>query len=604
MKSFAGLVLLGATVVSVANAKCQSDIYGRCGDSSQPRENNCCDQGYCQPWNAGYYQCRPSLAMCPTQETDIDYYGFDLETIRGLQPGECCDRCYHTGGCSAYTFVNENPDGQTACYLKTSAFGRRERKGAVSGQLQDTRKAQCKTPVWGSCGNERSGPGCCPENAICQPWNSGFFQCVPRPDNNKCPTVEVGVDFWGNDIDVKYGLLPGTCCDACYENKECHFFTFVNENPDGRSACYLKSRLGEKKAKASAVSGYRVKIHANETPTPQCCALFLVPFALHSFTHNRSIAVARLSAQRIEEEHENRPSLEPAMSVQYAQVPAKLVEVGGLVIRQKTQKLEALAQAVGLPYEASNEYTVSLLPTNKVVKNHPKDPDGWEPSEDELKQLDTFLFAREESDCCERTLLTFLNCRGLRSFKMHFTVDSNSGDVYLIDRKFHFGGWCCDPLEMQLNQVDNGQGRVLGRVREDYAPYLSRCIASCCACTTYTDIERMLPDGSYEKRYTLRTNTACCGRVNNCCGATCLQNDMVFDILDTKGEIVAHLQNTYGRGSGCGAFCRMCFGFNNYVLEFPRDSTAEDRMLLVTALFQVEYQLFEQQDDNDNNSSS
>ncbi|GLE08587.1 hypothetical protein PINS_up019872 [Pythium insidiosum] len=286
------------------------------------------------------------------------------------------------------------------------------------------------------------------------------------------------------------------------------------------------------------------------------------------------------------------------IAVEYAAVPQRLSELNGVVIRQKTQKTEALAQAVGLPFEAANKYRHLGAATNKVVKNHPHDPDGWEPTAEELEQLEAFLFAHEESDCLTRTFFTCCGCKGLRPLRMHFSVNGGTGDVYIIDRDFKLGGSCCCPFEMSLDAVGDGQSRRIGRVREDFSPYLNKCLSACCLATTYTDIERAMPDGTYEKKYTLRTNLSCCGRVNNCCGATCLKNDAVYDILDTKGNVVAHLQRTYGRGTDCmGALCRMSFGFNNYVLEFPRDSTPEDRMLLITALFQVEYINFEMQDE-------
>ncbi|TMW67390.1 hypothetical protein Poli38472_011010 [Pythium oligandrum] len=287
------------------------------------------------------------------------------------------------------------------------------------------------------------------------------------------------------------------------------------------------------------------------------------------------------------------------ISVDYASVPQRLSESYGIVVRQKTQKGEALAQAIGLPFEAANKYRISSLPPNKVVKNRPDDPDGWEPTVEELEQLDAFLFAAEESDWLTRMCFTCFGCKSLRPLRMHFAVAGSTGDVFVIDRPFKLGGVCCCPLEMNLDALVEGQtSRRIGRVREDFSPYLSRCISACCLATTYTDIERALPDGSYEKKYTLRTNLSCCGRVNNCCGATCLKNDAVYDILDMKGEVVAHLQMTYGKGADwLGACCRMGFHFNNYVLEFPHDSSPEDRMLLVTALFQVEYQHFEGQDE-------
>jgi hypothetical protein len=56
-----------------------------------------------------------------------------------------------------------------------------------------------------------------------------------------------------------------------------------------------------------------------------------------------------------------------------------------------------------------------------------------------------------------------------------------------------------------------------------------RLCAACCLCTVYHDIERF-SGSSFEKVYKLRGNLACCGRVNNCCGATCCKNDAVFDM--------------------------------------------------------------------------
>ncbi|GAB9469958.1 hypothetical protein Gpo141_00007218 [Globisporangium polare] len=280
-------------------------------------------------------------------------------------------------------------------------------------------------------------------------------------------------------------------------------------------------------------------------------------------------------------------------AVPYASVPQTLMEVNGLVVRQKTQKAEVVAQAFGIPFESKNKYKVHLLPPNKVVKNHPEDSDGWAPTAEELEGLDNFLLAHEESGCFTRTFMVFLGCGNLRPLQMHIAVGGSTGDAYVIQRPFKFGACCCSPLEMNLDAIVDGQALRIGRVREDFSPYFSKCMSACCLATTYTDIERAMPDGSYEKKYSLRTNLSCCGRVNNCCGASCFKNDAVYDILDTKGGIAAHLQMTYAKGQGLGACLRSGLDFNNYILEFPRDSTAEDRMLLLTAVFQVEYQLFE-----------
>eukprot|EP00644_Phytophthora_capsici_P003342 jgi/Phyca11/12161/fgenesh1_pm.PHYCAscaffold_99_\ len=152
---------------------------------------NCCDYGYCQPWNSGYYQCIDKPDLCPNQETDIDYKGNDLETIYG-------------------DFVPSN--------------------------------STCKAKVWDGCGNA-NGVTCCPDDSYCQPWNSGYYQCIDLPD--QCPDQEVDVDYYGNDIQTIYGLYPTDCCDKC-------------TSTNGQSSCYLKSGGGTPKSNAGAISGFKL----------------------------------------------------------------------------------------------------------------------------------------------------------------------------------------------------------------------------------------------------------------------------------------------------------------------------------------------------------
>ncbi|KAG6946844.1 hypothetical protein JG688_00015812 [Phytophthora aleatoria] len=251
------VISLLATWTAISSAqshiRCQNTIGGPCGDSSRAREMNCCDYGYCQPWNSGYYQCIDKPELCPNQETDIDYYGNDLQTIYGVQPDVCCAKCAATSGCAAYTFVNQNPDGKTACYLKTSTAGRVEKKGAVSAAYKDfvSPNTTCKAKVWDGCGNS-NGVTCCPDDAYCQPWDSGYYQCIDLPD--KCPDQEVDVDYYGNDLQTIYGLYPTDCCEKCGSTTGCAAYTFINENPDGKTACYLKSSTAGRRAKKGAVS--------------------------------------------------------------------------------------------------------------------------------------------------------------------------------------------------------------------------------------------------------------------------------------------------------------------------------------------------------------
>lgn len=274
-----------------------------------------------------------------------------------------------------------------------------------------------------------------------------------------------------------------------------------------------------------------------------------------------------------------------------------LNEAKGMVMVQETQYMESIAQSIGVPYEMKNKYKLSLLPEDKSVARSPDDPTGWCPSGEELVALDRFLFVQEESGCCVRLFLTFCGMSNLRPLKLHFRVIND--EVFLAQRPFKCGGGCCCPLTMNLYSGDENNSKLIGRVREDFDNYMGKCFSLCCTCTSFHSIEKstselLVNPSNFEKLYTLRANLACCGRVNNCCGATCLKNDMVFDILDRNGMVVAHLQKTYAPDSTCcGAFCRMSYKFSNYMLEFPAGCTPEGRALLIASMFQLDYQFFE-----------
>jgi len=284
----------------------------------------------------------------------------------------------------------------------------------------------------------------------------------------------------------------------------------------------------------------------------------------------------------------------------------------GAVIRQEAQIGETILQALNLPIEIPNMYVISALPNGKQVKKHPEDTAGWHPSAYDLKVLDRLFFVSEESNPITNVLMRLMGLNDKRPLKLHFVV-SDGGEAYIIDRPFRCGGVCCTQLEMRLfkkyaivDQEKTGPGLqatdepiLIGRVREDFDDYATACFRCCCLCTHRTHIEKVIPEGSFqfEPQFLLVANTACCwppGGSNNCCGSTCFRHDAVFNIYDKNQDVVGRVQKTYGGGDGCASFCRCANKFDNYVVEFPPGAvTAEDRMLILTSILQLDYQLFE-----------
>uniref|UniRef100_K3WJD0 Apple domain-containing protein n=1 Tax=Globisporangium ultimum (strain ATCC 200006 / CBS 805.95 / DAOM BR144) TaxID=431595 RepID=K3WJD0_GLOUD len=225
--------------------------FSKIGAADSGGSSPCAASDYCQPWNPGFYQCRAEPLRCGTQQVGVDFYGDDLTTQYGLFPEQCCDKCADTEGCKAYTFVNYNSDGKTACYLKKGTGAKRYVEGVVSAEVIIP-KIACSTPLGASCGNSQ-GTQCCPTGSYCQPWNSGYYQCIQKPA--KCSLQLTNTDFYGNDMGTAYGLSPAACCDKCTQTTGCKAYTFVNSNSDGKTVCYLKSSTVGKRTSVGMISG-------------------------------------------------------------------------------------------------------------------------------------------------------------------------------------------------------------------------------------------------------------------------------------------------------------------------------------------------------------
>ncbi|KAG6609551.1 Cellulose binding elicitor lectin [Phytophthora cinnamomi] len=146
---------VAATAIAVfavlSDAGCPNTSFGKCGDVNSPE---CCTDGnYCMPWTSSYYQCLPLPSQCARQFTGYDFYGGDIKTVYGLQPGDCCATCLSTSGCLAYTFFNEY-QGSTACFLKAGMGQPRKVAGAISAVVDGYTSDQDHTPKRRLQGNE------------------------------------------------------------------------------------------------------------------------------------------------------------------------------------------------------------------------------------------------------------------------------------------------------------------------------------------------------------------------------------------------------------------------------------------------------------------
>ena len=155
-----------------------------------------------------------------------------------------------------------------------------------------------------------------------------------------------------------------------------------------------------------------------------------------------------------------------------------LTQLRGVVIRQETQVLQAIAQLINLPYEARNRYKISALPEGKRVgrlgsskdvrKGVFGDDEGeeWWPGNDELARLPTLFWAQEESPCWRRTCLTIFGCNSQRCLEMHFyeaAVQPDSGGISQQPRVFSLRR----PLRLGLKTVVPlcvGLGELVGQI--------------------------------------------------------------------------------------------------------------------------------------------
>jgi len=101
--------------------------------------------------------------------------------------------------------------------------------------------------------------------------------------------------------------------------------------------------------------------------------------------------------------------------------------------------------------------------------------------------------------------------------------------------------------------------------------------------------------GDDNHNYELNVSLCCCGTNNNCCGGTCCVPNAIYDVDDPNAKLVGNVQKMYAKADsgGCKGCGRMMGGFDTFAIQFPLESSQQERMMLIVSLLQAEFQLFE-----------
>ncbi|KAG2442495.1 hypothetical protein HXX76_002581 [Chlamydomonas incerta] len=269
----------------------------------------------------------------------------------------------------------------------------------------------------------------------------------------------------------------------------------------------------------------------------------------------------------------------------------------GVVIKETTQVLDAVVASIGGAYEAANKYHVRVLPSHVRPATEPNQPGTWAPSSKEVDMLPEVMFVQEDSSCCLRVCLAAFGSLNLRALQLHGY--EGSIEALTVDRPCKMGAGCCCPLEMTITS----KGQQIGMVIEDADSYCGMCYQQCCTCTYTQKVMMGSTRESLVHKYSLVTPLWCCGRVNNCCGATCCKPNLFIDVVSPDGKLVNAVQKTYGAG-GAGDCCRSMFDFSNYILPFPPGSSHQERLALIVGVLSVEYAYFSRKGGEGNDDSN
>eukprot|EP00550_Attheya_septentrionalis_P002442 CAMPEP_0198283476 /NCGR_PEP_ID=MMETSP1449-20131203/3045_1 /TAXON_ID=420275 /ORGANISM="Attheya septentrionalis, Strain CCMP2084" /LENGTH=418 /DNA_ID=CAMNT_0043980079 /DNA_START=58 /DNA_END=1314 /DNA_ORIENTATION=+ len=286
-------------------------------------------------------------------------------------------------------------------------------------------------------------------------------------------------------------------------------------------------------------------------------------------------------------------------------VEVDLTTLEGVVLHQRPVK-RFVAQHLGVPWEIENQFAIKAMPKGAMVAANNKSSAKWQPTLEEVEALPDLFVIKENSNNWTRMRYT---CSCLRDIRpMDMLLFQNSEEKMIINKPARCGGFLGCPLESTLRDAT---GAKVGFVQENFSPYPKKCFQFACCCSFYHNVyapvattapgaNAMNRNGvEADPKFELKVHKCCFqGTSNNCLGGTCLKHHATFEIRDPKtGEVVSNIQKVYApekMNHSCCDISKIFGGPDIFAIGFPEKSTQKDRLLLITAVLQMEVALFEE----------
>lgn len=299
-------------------------------------------------------------------------------------------------------------------------------------------------------------------------------------------------------------------------------------------------------------------------------------------------------------ENKNIPSL--FTTVDSTQAPPNshdlLDKQNGIILKQDPKWIEAFLKILfpctyaccSCCFDLDPLYRIGALPEDKQAIKEIGDPNGWKPSLSELRATPKTFLSDMQSNLTAEICLSICCCSKAAPHSITLKHKTYTWPYISYRKKLACGAAYCCPHTAYITR----DKVVIGRVKQDWtlSEYPRRCFESKVLCTDQYKIQQK-ENNKWVDKYSILVGQTCIGPHVNCCGATPLRNDMLWEIKTPSEEIVARIQKTYGGTGSMEGFVRwLCLNADNYVMDWNEDTTLDDKVLFITTTVFLETILF------------